>query len=258
MRDIQSEKDKRNVPIDRVGISGISYPITVLDKSRGTQETVAQVAMAVALPHEYRGTHMSRFVEALEDFIKGKVTPHDIEDFTDTLIKKLNARKAEVVFRFPYFIRKSAPVSKRESWSRCEVVFRAEKGDKFDFVTEVAAAVQTLCPCSKEISEYGAHNQRAVVRVAVRMKELVWIEELVSMVEDCASAPTYALLKREDEKFITELAYDNPKFVEDVVREVVLKLEGDDRISWFRVLVSSNESIHNHDAFAEVSRDKKV
>lgn len=255
MRDVQSEMDKRNIPIDRVGISGVSYPITVLDRTRRTQETVAQVSMSVALPHEYRGTHMSRFIETLEDF-KGKITPHNLEELTDAMIERLEACKADVVFEFPYFIRKQAPVSKRESWSRYDVVFRATKADKFDFITEVIAAVQTLCPCSKEISENGAHNQRAYVRVAVRMNELVWIEELVSIIEECASSPTYALLKREDEKFVTEFAYNKPRFVEDVVREIVLNLDYNKRISWFRVLVTSSESIHNHDAFAEVERGK--
>jgi len=254
MRDVQSELDKRNVPINRVGISGISYPITVLDKEMGTQETVATVVMAVALPHEYRGTHMSRFVEMLEEF-RGKISPHELDALTDHLVTRLEAFKAEVIFRFPYFIRKSAPVSKRESWSRYDVTFKAEKvQSRFDFVTEVIVAVQTLCPCSREISDFGAHNQRAYLRLAVKMKDFVWLEELISIVESCASAPTFSLLKREDEKFITEHAYNNPRFVEDVVREVALKLETDKRISWFKVLVSSSESIHNHDAFAEVER----
>jgi GTP cyclohydrolase I len=254
MRDVQSELDKRNVSIDRVGISGISYPITVLDKERGTQETVASVAMSVGLPHEYRGTHMSRFVETLEEF-RGRISPNELENLTDSLITRLEASKAEVIFRFPYFIRKKAPVSKRESWSRYDVMFKAEKTQsKFDFITEVVVAVQTLCPCSKEISDKGAHNQRAYVRLAVRMKDFIWIEELVSIIENCASAPTFSLLKREDEKFITEYSYDNPRFVEDVVREIVTRLETDKRISWLKVLVSSSESIHNHDAFAEVER----
>ncbi|MCL1875977.1 MAG: GTP cyclohydrolase FolE2 [Synergistaceae bacterium] len=254
MRDVQSELDVRNIPIDRVGISGISYPITVLDKEKGTQETVAIVAMAVALPHEYRGTHMSRFVEALEEF-RGRVTPHELEGLTDNLIERLEAIKAEVTFRFPYFIRKNAPVSKLESWSSYDVMFKAEKTrSKFELETEVIAAIQTLCPCSKEISDYGAHNQRAYVRLAVKMKDFIWIEELVSIIEDCASAPTFTLLKREDEKYVTEHAYNNPRFVEDVVREIVLRLETDKRISQFRVTVSSSESIHNHDAFAEVER----
>ena len=256
MRDVQSELDKRNISINRVGISGISYPMAVLDKERGTQETVANVTMAVALPHEYRGTHMSRFVETLEEF-RGRITPHELENLTDRLITRLEAFKSEVTFRFPYFIRKSAPVSKRESWSRYDVTFKAEKTrSEFNLVIEVLVAVQTLCPCSKEISDMGAHNQRAYVRLAVRMKDFIWIEELISIVEDCASAPTFSLLKREDEKFVTELAYNNPRFVEDVVREIVLRLETNERISWFRVLVSSSESIHNHDAFAEVERER--
>jgi GTP cyclohydrolase I len=254
VRDVQSEPDKRNIPIDRVGISGISYPITVLDKERGTQDTIANVTMAVALPHEYRGTHMSRFVEALEDF-GGKVTPQELESLTDNLIIKLEAYKADVTFRFPYFIRKSAPISKRASWSRYDVAFKAEKThSKFELVVEIIVAVQTLCPCSKEISDFGAHNQRAYVRLAVKMKDFIWIEELVSIIENCASAPTYSLLKREDEKFVTEHAYNHPRFVEDVVREMVIRLETETRISWFKVLVSSSESIHNHDAFAEVER----
>lgn len=257
LRDVQSEHDVRNIAIDRVGVGGLSYPIIVLDRERGKQATVADIEMAVSLPHDYRGTHMSRFVETLE-IMRETITPHNLEGLTDNLIEKLDAQRAEVIVRFPYFIRKSAPCSGRESWSRYDVAFTAQKGggEKFVIITEVVAAVQTLCPCSKEISERGAHNQRAYIKVAVRMSEFIWIEELVSAVEECASAPTYTLLKREDEKFVTELAYDNPRFVEDVVREVSLRFDADARIYWYRVSVSSNESIHNHNAFAEVERGK--
>lgn len=255
MRDVQSDEDKRNIPLDRVGVSDVSYPITVLDRERGTQQTVATVSMGVALPKNYRGTHMSRFVEAREEF-QGKITPHDLSDFTEKLRRDLDANEVEAAFSFPYFVRKSSPVSKKQSWSRYDVTFNVcHSSSHFDFVTDVSLWVQTLCPCSKEISKYGAHNQRARVRVSVKMNKFVWIEELAALVEKCASAPTYTMLKREDEKYLTELAYETPRFVEDVAREAVIALEQDKRISWFSVAVKSYESIHSHNAFAEVKRE---
>ncbi|MBQ9882776.1 MAG: GTP cyclohydrolase I FolE2 [Synergistes sp.] len=257
MRDIQSETDYRNLGIDRVGIRDISWPISVPDRSEGTQETIANVSLSVSLPHDYRGTHMSRFVEVLSSQEK-RVTFHNMEGLAETLRSRLSARDAHAVFDFPYFITKSAPVSGAKGRVRCDVRFDASLSERgFDLITTVTSPVQTLCPCSKEISEFGAHNQRAHAVMEVRLSRFVWLEEFVRMADECASAPIYSLLKREDEKYITEHAYMNPKFVEDTVRDLALKMNADERVLWYRVSVSSHESIHNHDAFAEITGDKR-
>jgi len=256
MRDVQSERDQRNVTIDKVGISSVSWPIQVLDRTNGTQDTIANVSLSVCLPRDYRGTHMSRFVEVLSAQEK-QVTFHNMDNLLRMLKERLNADEAHAVFDFPYFITKSAPVSGARGRVRYDVNFSASmKGDDFDLITELIAPIQTLCPCSKEISEYGAHNQRAHARIAARMNTMVWIEELAEIADSCASAPIYSLLKREDEKYVTEHAYNNPHFVEDSVRDLALAMERDQRITWYRVSVTSHESIHNHDAFASVVRSK--
>jgi GTP cyclohydrolase I len=257
MRDVQKDKDSRNIAIDRVGVCNVSYPILVMDRGSGTQNTVASVAMSVSLPHEYRGTHMSRFIETLEEY-KGKVGPATLEAVTKRLCEKLDATEAEIEFQFPYFVRKNAPVSGIPSYMRHEASLKGMyKQDVFDMISGVGVAVQTLCPCSKEISSCGAHNQRTMVRLQVRMNELVWFEEMIQMVESSSSTPLYTLLKREDEKYVTEQAYANPHFVEDVLRDLAVKLNGNDRIGWYHISVRSSESIHNHDAFAEICRDKR-
>ena len=256
MRDVQSERDQRNVTIDKVGISSVSWPIQVLDRTNGTQDTIANVSLSVCLPRDYRGTHMSRFVEVLSAQEK-QVTFHNMDNLLQMLKERLNADEAHAVFDFPYFITKSAPVSGARGRVRYDVNFSASmKGNDFDLITELIAPIQTLCPCSKEISEYGAHNQRAHARIAARMNTMVWIEELAEIADSCASAPIYSLLKREDEKYVTEHAYNNPHFVEDSVRDLALAMERDQRITWYRVSVTSHESIHNHDAFASVERSK--
>lgn len=256
MRDVQSERDQRNVTIDKVGISSVSWPIQVLDRTSGTQDTIANVSLSVCLPRDYRGTHMSRFVEVLSAQEK-QVTFHNMDNLLRMLKERLNADEAHAVFDFPYFITKSAPVSGARGRVRYDVNFSASmKGNDFDLITELIAPIQTLCPCSKVISEYGAHNQRAHARIAARMNTMVWIEELAEIADSCASAPIYSLLKREDEKYVTEHAYNNPHFVEDSVRDLALAMERDQRITWYRVSVTSHESIHNHDAFASVERSK--
>ncbi|MBQ7155828.1 MAG: GTP cyclohydrolase I FolE2 [Synergistaceae bacterium] len=256
MKDVQKERDSRNIQIDRVGVKGVSYPIIALDHENRTQSTIAQVSMSVMLPHEYRGTHMSRFIETLEEY-RGRVSPHNLEAFTRRLCEKLSAPEASVSFAFPYYFRKQAPVSKIESFSKCDITLQASYGPDFDMVIGLGLNVQTLCPCSKEISDFGAHNQRALVELSVRSRGLLWFEEMIAMIEASASAPIYTLLKREDEKFITELAYSRPRFVEDVLRELAGKLDAESRILWYRVNVTSYESIHGHDAFAEIERDKR-
>ena len=256
MRDVQNERDQRNVPIDKVGISSISWPIQVLDRSSGVQDTIANVSLSVCLPRDYRGTHMSRFVEVLGAQEK-QVTFHNMGNLLQMLKERLNADEAHAVFEFPYFITKAAPVSGAKGRVRYDVNFSATlKGSEFDLITELIAPIQTLCPCSKEISDFGAHNQRAHARIAARMSSMVWIEELAEIADSCASAPIYSLLKREDEKYVTEHAYENPHFVEDSVRDLALAMEKEPRVTWYRVSVTSHESIHNHDAFACVERSK--
>ena len=256
MRDVQSERDQRNVPIDKVGISSISWPIQVLDRSSGTQDTIANVSLSVCLPRDYRGTHMSRFVEVLSAQEK-QVTFHNMGGLLKMLRERLDADEAHATFDFPYFITKAAPVSGARGRVRYDVNFSATlRGEAFDLVTELTAPIQTLCPCSKEISDFGAHNQRAHARIAARMSSMVWIEELAEIADSCASAPIYSLLKREDEKYVTEHAYENPHFVEDSVRDLALAMEREPRVTWYRVSVTSHESIHNHDAFACVERGK--
>lgn len=253
MRDVQGERDTRNIPIDRVGVSGVSYPLAVMDPCENVQHVTGIVRMSVSLPKDFRGTHMSRFIEVLEK-CRGKMTLGNLEEIVDALKDQLEAPEAEVAVAFPYFVRRSAPVSQAESYTRIDVEFWAMKANRFDFVLKVAVPVQTLCPCSREISKFGAHNQRARVEIEIRMKRLVWIEDLVAVAEQAASAPVLTLLKREDEKALTEMAFLNPRFVEDVVREVSIRLDRDERITWYRVSVVSDESIHNHQAFACLER----
>ncbi len=256
MRDVQSERDHRNIPLDRVGVEGLTYPIKVMQKSGGYQHTVAKISMHVNLPHNFRGTHMSRFVEVLNEF-RDDINYRNLNIMLNKLKEVLDAETAHIEMEFPYFLQKKAPVSGISSYMSYMCKFSATRNDGFDFILEVNTPVHTLCPCSKEISDRGAHNQRANVKIEVRMSGLIWIEDLVSIAEDSASAPLYSLLKREDEKYVTELAYDTPRFVEDVAREAALRLDGNPLVTWYRVSVTSYESIHNHNAYACVSKDKR-
>ncbi len=252
MKDVQSEKDLRHIPLKHVGIKNLRWPIELMDKERGTQHSVAKVTLAVDLPHDLRGTHMSRFVECLRTL--GPVGLNEIENILDKLKEHLQAEKAFLQLEFPYFITKAAPVSGMTAPMDMDCVYKAEKGERFKLRIKAMAPVQTLCPCSKEISDYGAHNQRAWAKMEIEANELVWLEELAAVADAAASAPVYGLLKRPDEKFVTERAYDNPRFVEDAVREIALRLEADKRITWYRAEVESVESIHNHNAFAVVEK----
>ncbi len=254
LRDVQNERDKRNIRINMVGIKSIEYPIVVLDREFGTQHTVGNFDLFVDLPTDFRGTHMSRFVEVLERHHK-KITPRNMESILNDIRDSLRADVAHIKVQFPYFIRKNAPISRSESFSSFGCSFSTTKDGEFDFVLGVKVPVMTVCPCSKEISDRGAHNQRAEVFVSVRMNSLVWIEEIIEYVEKSASAPIFSLLKREDEKYITEHSFDNPRFVEDLSREVVLFLQEDDRIDWYRIEVISQESIHNHEAYACIEKE---
>lgn len=252
MKDVQSEKDLRHIPLKHVGIKDLRWPIVLRDKENGTQHSVARVTLAVDLPHDMRGTHMSRFVQCMTEF--GPVAPMELEGLLDSLKKHLQAEKAFVKMEFPYFITKIAPVSGMEAPMDMDVVLTAEKGEALKLKMKAIIPMQTLCPCSKEISSYGAHNQRAWAKIELEAQEMVWLEELAEMADASASAPVYGLLKRPDEKFVTEKAYENPRFVEDAVRELALRLEADKRITWYRAEVESEESIHNHNAFAVVEK----
>ena len=255
MEDIQNHKDNRNIDIDQVGVKGIRYPITVLDKDMGKQQTVAKINMYVNLPRYYKGTHMSRFVEVLNEHSR-RIS---LQNFSAILLEvkdRLNAESAHMEITFPYFINKAAPVSGSEGLMEYKCTFKGSLNKGTDLVIMINVPISTLCPCSKEISEFGAHNQRGEVRLQVRFKKFVWIEDLIRLVEKAASSDVYSVLKREDEKFVTEAAYNNPMFVEDIVREIALNLNNDPNITWFAVESENFESIHNHNAYAYVEKRK--
>jgi GTP cyclohydrolase I len=254
--DVQSSEDKRQLAIDKVGIKSIRHPIRVAERGGGTQHTVAMFNMYVGLPHQFKGTHMSRFVEILN--------AHEREISVDTfklmlgeMVERLEAQSGHIEMNFPYFVNKSAPVSKVQSLIDYDVTFVGEidKGEKC-FKMKVVVPVTSLCPCSKRISDYGAHNQRSHVTITAKTRGFVWIEELVEYAERNASCELYGLLKRPDEKYVTERAYDNPRFVEDLVRDIAAELNEDKRIEWYTVESENFESIHNHSAYALIERDK--
>lgn len=257
MKDIQNEKDTRNIPLNKVGVNSILYPIQVLDKENKYQHTVARINMYVNLPKEFRGTHMSRFIEVLDEH-QNNMSIHNLEQILDNMKTKLDASAAHIEVRFPYFIFKKAPISKIKSFMNYDCAFIASKEEKFDFMLEVNTPVHNLCPCSKEISDVSAHNQRGMAKVQIRMNKLVWIEEVVEISEQSASAPVYSLLKREDEKYITETAYAHPRFVEDLVRNISIELDQDQRITFYSVEAVNFESIHNHNAYASYKKDKRL
>lgn len=254
MPDLQKSRDERNIAIDKVGVKDIRYPIVVLDRSKVKQQTVARINMYVDLPHHFKGTHMSRFIEILNQH-HGEISVEGIDQIVRDMKEHLEASCAHLELEFPYFIEKAAPVSGARSLMEYQCRMAASHADENDFVLGVTVPVTSLCPCSREISARGAHNQRSAVTVEIRYQGHVWLEELISLVEGCGSAPVFALLKREDEKALTEQAYDNPRFVEDVVRAVTEALTAVPEITWFRVECENFESIHNHSAFAMVERD---
>lgn len=254
LRDVQASPDSRRIAIDKVGVKDIRYPIVVLDRKNKFQHTIASINMYVDLPHQFKGTHMSRFIEILNEH-RGEISVRNFPEILDKMKKRFNASTAHLHVEFPYFIEKSAPVSKSKGLMEYMCAYSGELKEKRDFVLSVSVPVSTLCPCSKEISERGAHNQRGIVKVSVRFDGFVWIEDIVKAIEKSASSPVYSLLKRVDEKHITEHSYDNPMFVEDVVREAALNLKKIKSIRWFRVEAENWESIHNHSAYAFLERD---
>ena len=252
--DKQSERDHRELRIDKVGVRGLRFPIQVQDRARSIQNTVATIGMFVDLPKEFKGTHMSRFIEVLNAH-GAVIHVENISEILISLQEKLKSATSHLELEFPFFMTKVSPVSRRESLMDYVARFdTAACGNEIDFILTVKAHVTTLCPCSKAISRYGAHNQRGLVTVAIRSTKSVWIEELIGIIESSASAELYALLKRQDEKAVTERAYENPVFVEDLVRNVALKLNADRRISWYKVEAENFESIHNHNAYACIEK----
>jgi len=254
--DVQSTPDTRHIAIDRVGIKAIRHPVKVANKDGGVQHTVAVFNMYVDLPHNFKGTHMSRFVEILNSHER-EISVESFESILWAMVKKLESESGHIEMTFPYFINKSAPVSGVRSLLDYEVTFIGEiKKGHYEFTMKVVVPVTSLCPCSKKISDYGAHNQRSHISISVRTNSFVWIEDMVRIAEDHASCELYGLLKRPDEKYVTEKAYDNPKFVEDLVRDVAAALNRDSRIDAYVVESENFESIHNHSAYALIERDK--
>ena len=253
LSDVAAEADSRGITIQRVGVKEVHLPIQVRRKSDGLVSALARIDLAVELPHHFRGTHMSRFVEILFHFSQHPIGPTEIAEMLAEARKRLGARKADLRLAFKYFISKRAPASGAESALDYGCQFEGERDEEnFVFTLGAEVPVTLLCPCSKEISSRGAHSQRAMVKVKIRTRpgEFVWIEDLVNLVEAQASSSLYPVLKREDEKFVTEQAYDNPRFVEDMLRDVVIALRNEPRVIWFEVSCESMESIHNHSVFA--------
>lgn len=251
LHDTQNQRDDRNIAIDRVGIKSLRFPIEVRNKDGSTQRTVSTVSLAVDLPHHFKGTHMSRFIEVLGSH-GNCLDVREITTIPKELLKVLDARRAHVTFRFPFFRQKQAPITHKASLMDYEVIFECEytKDKQTDFILTVIVPVATLCPCSKVISDRGAHNQRGQVTYSVRFDHPIWMEDLIDLVEASASCQLYSLLKRPDEKAVTEYAYDHPVFVEDLVRNVAARSNAQPSILWYKVEAENFESIHNHNAYA--------
>ncbi len=260
MPDVQSSRDERRVAIDKVGVRHITYPITLnCPATGGVQHTVAKVNMYVGLPHYQKGTHMSRFLEVLNRH-HGEIRSDQIMTVCHDMKKRLEAEEAHLELTFPYFIHKKAPVTGAAGMLDIQVTFEASINGAEDFIMGIKVPATSLCPCSKKIADYGAHNQRCEVQARVRFApgKSMWIEELFDVTERSASTQVFAVLKRPDEKWVTEKAYDNPKFVEDIVRDLAISLEAEDRVSWYQVISENFESIHNHNAYAMIEKDKRT
>ena len=257
LADVQANPDGRQVPIAKVGVQNIRFPISVKDRRQAAQHTVATIDMSVDLPHHFKGTHMSRFMEILNSH-DGVISGEALPGILRTMRERLNAETAHLRVSFPYFMEKRAPVTGAAGLLSYDCAFEASSGAEDDFALTVRVPVTTLCPCSREISSRGAHNQRGLVTVEARFTGELWIEDVVALVDDSASCGLYPVLKRADEKWVTEHAYDNPRFVEDLVREVTVRLRAMEQVTRFRVHVVNFESIHEHDAYAEVREAKRV
>lgn len=254
--DTQNSRDTRHISIDKVGIKDIKHPVVIGDRNGGEQHTIACFNMYVNLPHNFKGTHMSRFVEILNQH-EYEITVKSFKTMIEEMTSLLNAQSGHIEMTFPYFMTKSAPVSGVKSLMDYEVSFMGQiKDNKPTVLVKIVVPVTSLCPCSKNISDYGAHNQRSHITATVRTRTFLWVEELIETVEKVASCELYGLLKRPDEKYVTEKAYDNPKFVEDIVRDVAIEFNKDDRIAAYTVESENFESIHNHSAYAMLAHDK--
>ena len=253
--DVQSSADTRQIAINKVGIKDIRHPVRILDRSGGDQHTIANFNMYVNLPHNFKGTHMSRFVEILNNHER-ELSVKSFKDVLREMTERLEAESGHIEMSFPYFVNKKAPVSEVESLMDYDVTFIGElTNGEPRLKVKVVVPVTSLCPCSKKISDYGAHNQRSHVTVTISTDQFVWIEDIIDMVEKEASCELFGLLKRPDEKFVTERAYDNPKFVEDMVRDVAVRLNNDERITGYIVESENFESIHNHSAYALIEKN---
>ena len=256
LEDLQNQLDDRSLPIDKVGIKGLEMPIQVQDRAKNLMHTVGTFDLFVDLDASLKGTHMSRFVEALHEH----EDPYDVESlrpFLETLRNRLHSTAAYLTLQFPFFLEKKAPVTLRSSLMNYQVTLNASLSEnEYRLRQRIKIPLKTLCPCSKSIAKYGAHNQRGVVTVQVETRRTVWVQDLIQMVESSGSSQLYALLKRPDEKHVTEEAYENPVFVEDLVRNVVTHLQNDERIVWYQVEAENFESIHNHNAYALIRQSE--
>jgi GTP cyclohydrolase IB len=255
LEDVQGRADARRLPINRVGIKDIRHPVRVKDRSAGEQHTIANFNMYVSLPHNFKGTHMSRFVEILHG--EREISVESFRAMLEKMTERLEADTGHIEMSFPFFVMKKAPVSGVESLMDYQATLIGERRDgKTETWVRVVVPVTSLCPCSKKISDYGAHNQRSHVTIKAKLRSHLWIEEIIGIAESEASSELYGILKRPDEKYVTERAYENPKFVEDLVRDVAGRLNADDRIAEYTVEAENFESIHNHSAYALIERDK--
>lgn len=253
--DVQNSEDTRHLPINKVGIKDIRHPVRIRDRSGGDQHTIASFNMYVNLPHNFKGTHMSRFVEILNQHER-EISVQSFKDMLTEMTERLEAESGHIEMNFPYFVNKTAPVSGVQSLLDYDVTFLgASNGNQHETTLKVVVPVTSLCPCSKKISDRGAHNQRSHVTVTIKTREFVWIEDIIDAVESIASCELYGLLKRPDEKYVTERAYDNPKFVEDMVRDIAAHMNQDSRITAYVVESENFESIHNHSAYALIEKN---
>jgi GTP cyclohydrolase IB len=258
IEDVQGRADSRELPINKVGVKDLYHPVRVKDRSRGEQHTIANFNMYVALPHDFKGTHMSRFVEVLHRNER-EISVESFRDILTEMTEKLDARSGHIEMEFPYFVMKKAPVSGVESLMDYKASLIGELHDgRSELWLKVIVAATSLCPCSKRISNYGAHNQRSHIAIKARVAAHMWLEELIEIAEQEASCEVYGVLKRPDEKYVTERAYDNPKFVEDLVRDVAVRLNGDERVRAYTIEAENFESIHNHSAYALIEKDKEA
>lgn len=257
VQDVQAYADTRRLPINRVGIKDINHPVLLKDRSLREQHTIATFNMYVSLPQHFKGTHMSRFVEILHG--EAEISVQSFMAMLETMTARLEAQTGHIEMTFPFFVMKKAPVSGVESLMDYRVTLIGERHEtRTHMWVRVLVPVTSLCPCSKEISAYGAHNQRSHITITARLRSPMWIEDLIDVAESCASCELYAILKRPDEKHVTERAYENPKFVEDIVRDVAGRLNEEERIGAYVVEAENFESIHNHSAYALIENDKDV